>query len=1165
MLSEQPTPSWLDRNALKEPFHLKIETLLAVLILAIALVSRFAMLDARVMSHDEVNHVVPSYDLFTGKGYAHSPVTHGPFQMHVVALSYFLFGDSDYTSRIPAALFSLAAVGFVLFAFRPYLGRTGALLAGLFFTISPYMLFYGRYTRNEGFIELFGVVMLFAVLRFMQKGDRLSLFLLTGSIVFHFIAKETAFIYSAQLLIFLAFLFLIEVRRAQNIRPARYNRFLILIGVAMLLVFTAIGFGVINARSSEGVTPAAAQPANAATVANAAGFSFGAQVAIEAFLVLGALALAVIAFIMIIRDLGWKQLCGLRSFSMLILSGTLILPQLAAFPVKMVGWNPLDYTGSGLMRTGIFLGLFLILSAAIGLLWNRRLWLQNAAFFYAVYVFFYTTMFTNGNGFFTGIIGSLGYWLEQQGVNRGSQPFYYYALVQIPIYEFLAAAGTTLAVYFGIRYRRWAAFPGDSPALPQPDEIPAPAAVEEPAGDETPPQWLKPDADVPAPQEGFSLDTFYALPRRIPTLALLVFWALTSLLAFSLAGEKMPWLTVHIALPMLLAAGWGVGYLIDTTEWKRIANGSAVIALLLLPVFFTSFSTALGIFLGDKPPFAGNTLEQLQSTSSFALALLAAGGSGAGILALLRKWQPAQVLRLATLTVLLMFSVLTARAAYRANFILYDTGMEFLVYAHGARGPKDILQQVEEISRRMTGGKDIVVAYSDDANYPNWWYLRDYPNKRWFGRTPTRDLRDAPLIIAGDDVLGKMDAIVGEDYVMYEYMRLVWPMQDYYNLTWERIRNALTDLSLRAGIFDIWLNRDYKKYAAATANERLIESNWSPGAKIRLYIRKDIVGKIWNFGAAPAAISQPKVDPYQAGLIELAPDKLIGAPGTEPGQLQSPRTLAVAKDGTLFVADTRNHRVQHFKTDGTLINTFGSFGDNSTGGAGAGLFNEIWGIAIGPDGNIYLSDTWNHRIQVFTPDGNFVRMWGTFGQGDKPDSFWGPRALAFDSKGRLYIADTGNKRIAVFNTDGTFVTQFGSAGMELGQFDEPTGLAIDSNDQIYVADTWNQRVQVFVADETGMFFTPVKAWDIAGWFGTSLDNKPNLAVSPVDQHLFVADPEGGRVLEFNPEGNYMRGWGRISTNPDGFGLVAGLAVDADGGVWVADGGNSILLHFNLPR
>jgi predicted membrane-bound mannosyltransferase len=138
------------------------------------------------------------------------------------------------------------------------------------------------------------------------------------------------------------------------------------------------------------------------------------------------------------------------------------------------------------------------------------------ALFYAIFIVFYTTLFTNGAGFFTGIVGSLGYWLVQQGVERGSQPWYYYVLLQIPIYEYLPALGSLLAfalALFGIR--RTAAEP-------------------------TPP----PDGE---PSEADS--------QRL-AVTLLGYWVITSAIAYTYAGEKMPWLTVHIALPMILLSSW---------------------------------------------------------------------------------------------------------------------------------------------------------------------------------------------------------------------------------------------------------------------------------------------------------------------------------------------------------------------------------------------------------------------------------------------------------------------------------------------------------------------------------------------------------------------------------------------------------------------------------
>ena len=133
---------------------------------------------------------------------------------------------------------------------------------------------------------------------------------------------------------------------------------------------------------------------------------------------------------------------------------------------------------------------------------------------------------------------------------------------------------------------------------------------------------------------------------------------------------------------------------------------------------------------------------------------------------------------------------------------------------------------------------------------------------------------------------------------------------------------------------------------------------------------------------------------------------------------------------------------------------------------GDGTFNEPWGIAIAPDGSVYVTDTWNHRIEKFTSTGKFITAWGIFGQGETPDSFYGPRGLAVDAEGRVYVTDTGNKRIAVFDSNGNFITDFGSAGFDPGQFDEPVGVAIDKNGTVYVVDTWNQRIQTFTPVET---------------------------------------------------------------------------------------------------
>ena len=1175
---QSSSPAWLDRPIIKEPQRiLTLENCLVALILVLAIVSRFAMLGQRVMSHDEVNHVVPSYDLYQGRGYRHDPITHGPFQFHVVALSYFLFGDSDTTSRIPAATFSVAAVAFVLFAYRRYLGRSGALIAGFLFLISPFLLFYGRYTRNEAFIELIAVVLLYAMLHYLEKGDRTSLFLVTIATVMHFIVKETAFIYTAEALIFLFVIFLVETRRALKDRPEKYNRFLLLMCLAMLLLVVALGAVMVKAGASSAATPATGSPTPAQAQS---GSPSGLRMAVE----LGATGLAIVfgvwGLMTLAGELGWARVKRLRSFTLLIVVGTLILPMLSPLPVNILGGNPLDYTNTANMtQTGIFIVLFFVIGAAIGFWWNPMLWLQNALVFYAIFVVFYTTFFTNGDGFFTGMVGSLGYWLSQQGVERGSQPLYYYALIQMPVYEFLGILGTILAIYFGVHYQRFSSLPGFAPAhAPRIEDEAANAPASEPIAAARPDDQPMPDGEnegagaaayqeeSPAQLADRATEAFYALPRPMPVLWLLVYWSAFSLLAFSFAGERMPWLTVHITMPFLLCAAWGLGFLVDTTDWKKVFRREGVLAVLLLPVFFASLASALGSLLGANPPFQGNTLAQLQSTNRFVLSVIGLAGSVAGIIYFLRDWAGNQILRLATAVFFILMAILTIRTAYRASFINYDSAKEYLVYAHAAPGPKQVMQQIDEISQRITGGKNLQVAYGGDALYPYWWYLRDYPNKRWFQTTPTRDLRDFPVVLVGEDLFNKMDPVLGDNFYMFETMRLWWPNQDYYNLTWARIWGVISNPQMRDAVFQIWFNRDYTEYAQLTNQvAQLSPEAWSPGARMRVYIRKDVVAKIWNYGASPAIASPSATDPYASKMVTLSPIKVIGSSGDQPGQFNAPRGIAVAPDGSLYVADSRNNRIQHIAADGSVIKVWGSFADITSGQAPDGTFNEPWDVAVGKDGSVYVSDTWNHRIQKFTADGQFIAKWGYFGQGEKPDAFWGPRGLAVDQAGRLYVMDTGNKRVVVFDANGAFITQFGSAGVETGQFDEPVGIAIDAQNNIYITDTWNQRVQVFTPGADGKSFTPARAWDISGWAGQSTDNKPFIAVSPVTGDVFVTDPEKPRVLEFDAQGTFVRGWGDYSTGPDGFGLASGVAVEPDGTVWVSDGGNNVLLQFQMPQ
>jgi predicted membrane-bound mannosyltransferase/DNA-binding beta-propeller fold protein YncE len=1152
--------SWLDRPISSLIPRLNVETLLIILILVLAVFSRLYILGARTMSHDEVNHEVPSYELYQGQGYAYDPVTHGPLQFHLIALSFFLFGDTDFTARLPHALLSIATIAFVLFAFRRYIGRTGSLIAGFMFLISPVILFYGRYARQEAIDALFGVMMLWSMLEYFEKGQRKYLYWFTFSVIMHFVDQETAYIYSAVGLIFLAVLLLDRITRRRWPHHEYFRPFVVALIAAVLLGGVGVGWELF------GKSIAGAAGLNPATVATPATPGVAAAststLNLLPLVMIGLGLLAVMAAIYFVRQgLTWRELRKERSFDLLILLGTLVLPLLAAIPDNLIGWNPLDYSSTGVLHTSLFVALFALIAIVVGMWWNPRLWLTNAALFFGIFTVFYTTFFTNGMGFFTGLVGALGYWMSQQSVNRGSQPLYYYALIQIPMYEYLAGLGTLLAFYLGFRKRlvnplQIEAEEEDPPADDALDgEIVEEAAPEE-AGSE--------QGEEPYPLPAAEEEAAEVPPLRAPVFGLLGTWSVINLIAFSYAGEKMPWLTVYIELSMILMAGWAFGYLIDTTDWELLRQKRGWLIVLLLPVFFTSLAATLSSLLGTNPPFQGNEVAQLQATSTFFTGGLVLIFSTYGLYRLLKGWPGFQAGRLFGLTFIALLAVLTIHSAIISNFINFNNAKEYLVYAHGAPGPKEVLQQVQEISERTTGGLDIAVAYDNQTLYPFWWYLRHYPNKVYYVDQPTRDLRNDPIILVGQENYSKIEPIVGNLYDEFTYTRLWWPNQDYFNLTWERIWYAVSNPAMRSAIMQIWLNDDFSAYAKATGEGGLTLADWQPSDQMRMYIRKDIVAEMWNYGVGPSAGQTAAVDPYEKGTIKLSADLVVGSSGSGSGQFNGPRGLAVAPDGSVYVADTGNNRIVHLSADGEVLQEWGTFADVAKGPASGGTFNQPWDVAVGPDGSVYVADTWNNRIQKFTADGKFVTMWGYFGQAEKPDAFWGPRGVVVDAKGRVYVTDTGNKRVVVFDSNGNYVTQFGSTGAQPGQFDEPVGIALDQAGNVYIDDTWNQRVQVLAPDATGMTFTPLTSWDISGWFGQSLDNKPYIAVDNQD-HVFVTDPEATRVLEFDNKGQFIRAWGQPGTGADGFGLAAGVAADSQGRVWVTDAGNSRVMRFVLPK
>ncbi len=844
------TASVLDRP-IAALFQFTWEKIAYAGLIVAAFITRFYDLGARVMSHDESLHTQWSWYLFQGRGFQHTPLMHGPLKFEVTAFLYWLLGDNDFTSRIPAALAGVAAVWLCYF-FRKWLGRAGALSAAVLMLISPYQLYYSRYIRDEPLVMVWGLLLALLVFNYVEKRDNRLLYWLSALMALFYATMETSFIYIALAMLFLGVYFLWEltVTAWPGGSDQARSGFWISLGVAALAA--VVGVAIFFYLDRLGLSGTAFTPSSADPDSPAANPGAAAGTAMSLLFLAAALAGGVAVFFFVRAFRGGVR--DFPAFNLLVVMLAFALPQLTAFPVRALHRDPQAYTLPPVTGTDLFGNLAAILSSdagvtlmvmlallgaslAGGIFWNSRVFLICAGIFYGLYIPLFTTFFTNGGGIMTGIVGSLGYWLDQHAVRRASQPWYYYLLINLPVYEFLPVLAALMAAGLGLR-RLWR---GSQPTL----EGAAPAAGR----------------------------------RDFPGLLFIAWWSVMALPAFSIAGEKMPWLTTHIVLPLILIGGWAIGWFIERIDWQHFAARRAWLVAAILPLTLLALTALFGTLLGTNRPFQGTELNQLQDTGVFVSALIV---SGIGLYALYQLGAPlgwGNVARLAVLAFFGLLALVTARTAFVATYINYDAANEYLVYAHGARGVKTVMEQIDDISERTTDGLGLRVAYDDDVSWPMTWYLRDYDNAVYYAKQPTRDALNSPVVLAASTKWSQVESLLGDRYYQYEYIRMVWPMQDYFYMTAKSVRHGLIlapsqchsadDLTITAGcenlagglwsnaryrqaLWNIWFSRDYSLYGELT-NGNFELSQWPVNDRMRMYVRKDIAAQIWPFGTTLAA------------------------------------------------------------------------------------------------------------------------------------------------------------------------------------------------------------------------------------------------------------------------------------------------------------------------
>jgi NHL repeat len=290
----------------------------------------------------------------------------------------------------------------------------------------------------------------------------------------------------------------------------------------------------------------------------------------------------------------------------------------------------------------------------------------------------------------------------------------------------------------------------------------------------------------------------------------------------------------------------------------------------------------------------------------------------------------------------------------------------------------------------------------------------------------------------------------------------------------------------------------------------------------------------------------------------------FGSKGTSEGDFEGAWGTATAANGDVWVSDYANDRIEEFSPTGRFIRECGAKG------SGEGQFNGPTGITINPTnesrgGYIYVSDSGNNRIEVFSPTCKYSETFGT--SGSENGQLSDPTGLAFGvsyvyETHIIAVADSGNNRIEMFKgTKHEFSAAYGSKGSGEGQFTDPTDVILagpgtfSDSDDFYVVDSGNSRVQEFSETSAGEKEPRFKFLQKFGTKGTEageLSSPTAIALDRTTGDLLVTDTGNNRVEEFLQTGAYVAKFGSVGAGSEEFESPKGIAVGASGSVDVAD-------------
>lgn len=271
----------------------------------------------------------------------------------------------------------------------------------------------------------------------------------------------------------------------------------------------------------------------------------------------------------------------------------------------------------------------------------------------------------------------------------------------------------------------------------------------------------------------------------------------------------------------------------------------------------------------------------------------------------------------------------------------------------------------------------------------------------------------------------------------------------------------------------------------------------------------------------------------------------------KPNELVDPYDIALDAERNIYIADTYNHRIKKFGPEGTFVEAWGSEGSET------GQFIRPNSIAVDNAGNIYIADTGNYRIQKFDSNGGFIRAWGS--QGYAQGQFRNPIGIAVDQSGSVYVSDSYRSDIQKFTSDGGFLAEWDSVYETERYFPNPQHITVDESGYIYITtyDFAYDKHQIMKLDSEGNFVAGFGTYGTGeGQFsmpyGIEVDNFGNMYISELNNH---------RIQKLGSTGEFIEMWDEYGEGDGEFAFPRGLALDNDGNIYVADSSNNRIQYY----